>query len=116
MPDAGQWSMREMGQHRFFPWFFAGDLVVANMQAGMGFWHRHSSPQSDAKTSRLPADSIAAPSGGGSEARKAALRSSRDVTPVERSARAPAEPAVAGPKPETPKAGAKRGGKRRPRK
>lgn len=108
-----------MSQYRFNPWLFAGDLVVANMQAGVGFWHRLSSTQGDAARSRVTADRIAA-AGGGFEARQAALHPSPDLAPDEMPAERPAgvsaESAAAGPKPESVKASAKRGGKRRPRK
>lgn len=108
-----------MSQYRFNPWLFAGDLVVANMQAGVGFWHRLSSTQGDAARSRA-AERVAARASGGFEARQAALHPSPDLAPdempAERPAGASAEPGAAGPKPESVKGSAKRGGKRRPRK
>ena len=111
-----------MGQHRFNPWIFAGDLVVANMQVGAVFWHRLSSPQSGAEKARMVNEKIAAASSGVFEAQKAALRLSRDVTlgkvSAGRSASACAELGAAALKPglKTLKANAKRLSKRSPRK
>jgi hypothetical protein len=81
-----------MGQPRFNPWIFAGDLVVANMQAGAVLWHRFASPQGGAATARMINETIAAATA--------------------------AEPgtAAATPAPKTVKANAKRLRKRSPRK
>ena len=111
-----------MGQHRFNPWIFAGDLVVANMQIGAVLWHRLSSPQSAAEKSRMIREKVAAASNGVFEAQKAALRLSRDVTlgkvSAGRSASACAELGAAALKParKTLKANARRLSKRRARK
>lgn len=111
-----------MGQPRFNPWFFAGDLVVANMQAGAVLWHRLSSPQGGAEKARMINEKVAAASSGAFEAQKAALRLSRDVSlgkvSPERAASAAAEIGAAASKPalKTMKANAKRLGKRSPRK
>jgi hypothetical protein len=110
-----------MGHHRFNPWIFAGDLVVANMQIGAVLWHRLSSPQSGAEKSRMINEKIAAASSGVFEAQKAALRLSRDVTlgkvSPERVAHAAAELGAAASKPalKAVKANAKRLSKRSPR-
>jgi hypothetical protein len=94
-----------MGHHRFNPWIFAGDLVVANMQIGA-----------------VLNEKIAAASSGVFEAQKAALRLSRDVTlgkvSPERVAHAAAELGAAASKPalKAVKANAKRLSKRSPRK
>jgi hypothetical protein len=114
--------MGEMGQRRFNPWTFAGDLMVANMQIGAVLWHRLSSPQSGAEKSRMVAEKIAAASSGVFEAQKAALRLSRDMTlgkvSRSRAANAAAELGAAASKPgmKTLKANAKRLGKRSSRK
>lgn len=111
-----------MGQQRFNPWIFAGDLVVANMQASAVLWHRLSSPQGKAEKSRMISEKVAAASSGVFEAQKAALRLSRDVAlgkvSGERAACAAAEVGAAASKPamKTVKANAKRLGKRSPKK
>jgi hypothetical protein len=111
-----------MGQHRFNPWVFAGDLMVANMQIGAVLWHRLASPQTGAEKARMINEKIAAASSGVFEAQKAALRLSRDVAlgkaPAARSAAACAELTAAAVKPalKTLKANEKRLSKRRPRK
>lgn len=108
--------------HRFNPWIFAGDLVVANMQMSAVLWHRLASPQSGAEKARMINEKIAAASSGVFEAQKAALRLSRDVTfgkvSPERAAHAVAELGAAASKPglKTVKANAKRLGKRSPKK
>ncbi len=111
-----------MGQQRFNPWIFAGDLVVANMQMGAVLWRRLSSPVSGTEKSRMITEKIAAASSGVFAAQKAALRMSRDITlgkmSRERSANAPAELAAAAVKPalKTLKANSRRLSKRRPSK
>jgi hypothetical protein len=111
-----------MGQQRFNPWIFAGDLVVANMQIGAVLWHRLASPQSRAERARMVNEKVAAASSGVFEVQKAALRLSRDVAlgkvSGERAACAAAELGAAAAKPalKTVKANAKRLGKRSPKK
>ena len=111
-----------MGQPRFNPWIFAGDLVVANMQIGAVLWHRLASPQSGAEKARMINEKVAAASSGAFAAQKATLRLSRDVAlgkvSGERAAAAAAELGAAAAKPalKTVKANAKRLRKRSPRK
>jgi hypothetical protein len=111
-----------MGHQRFNPWFFAGDLVVANMQIGAVLWHRLASPQSAAEKSRMIGEKVAAASSGVFEAQKAALRLSRDIAlgkvSSKRAAHAAAEVGAAAVKPalKTVKSNAKRLSKRSPRK
>lgn len=111
-----------MGQQRFNPWIFAGDLMVANMQMGAVLWHRMSSPQSAAEKARMINEKVAAASSGVFEAQKAALRLSRDVAlgkvSGERAAHAAAELGAAAVKPalKTVKSNAKRLSKRSPKK
>ena len=106
-----------MGQRRFNPWTFAGDLVVANMQIGAVLWHRLSQPQSGAEKSRMVTEKTAAASSGAVEAQKAALRLSRDIALGKvspgRAASGAAEIGAAASKPgrKTLKANAKRLGK-----
>lgn len=111
-----------MGQQRFNPWLFAGDLMVANMQIGAVLWHRLASPQGGAEKVRMINEKVAAASSGVFEAQKAALRLSRDVAlgkvSTERAAHAAAELGAAAAKPalKTVRANAKRLSKRSPRK
>lgn len=107
-----------MGQPRFNaifnPWVFAGDLVVANMQAGAVVWHRLAAPSDSAEKARMINEKIAAASSGVFEAQKAMLRLSRDVVlrrvSAGRAAGAAAEVGAAAVKPalKTVKANAKR--------
>ncbi|HWV52661.1 hypothetical protein [Pseudorhodoplanes sp.] len=107
-----------IGQHRFNPWIFAGDLVVANMQIGAVLWHRLAAPQTSVERARMISEKVAAASSGVFETQKAALRLSRDISlgkvSATRMACAPAELGAAASKPalKTVKANAKRLGKR----
>lgn len=108
-----------MGRRHFNPFIFAGDMMVANMQIGTVLWHRLSAPQSDAETSRMVSEKIAAASRGVFEAQKAALRLSHDMMFGRVSAgQAVADIGAAAAKPArtTLNANAKRLGKRGPRK
>jgi hypothetical protein len=111
-----------MGRQTFNPWVFAGDLLVANMQAGAVLWHRLARPQGGAEKARMINEKIAAASSGVFEAQKAMLRLSRDVAlrrmPAARAACAAAEVGAAAAKPalKTVKANAKRLRKRSARK
>lgn len=103
-----------LSSSHFNPWTFAGDLMVANMQASAVLWHRLSAPQGDAEKARMINEKIAAASSGIFESQKAMLRLSRDVAlrrlSAGRAACATAEIGAAAAKPalKTVKANARR--------